>query len=40
MYSRHNEGESVVAERFVTMLKSEIQKYMIWISKKMFLLKN
>ena len=40
MYSTHNEGKSVVAERFVTMLKSEIQKYMIWISKKMFLLKN
>ena len=27
MYSRHNEGKSVVAERFITTLKDKIYKY-------------
>ena len=34
MYSTHYEGKSVVAERFVRTLKTEIYKYMTAISKK------
>ena len=37
MYSAHNEGESVVAERFVRTLKSEIYKYMALISKNVYI---
>ena len=33
MYSAHNEGKSVVAERFIRTLKSKIYKYMSSISK-------
>ena len=33
MYSRHNEGKSVVAERFITTLKKKIYKHMTSISK-------
>ena len=33
MYSTHNEGKSVVAERFIRTLKSNIYKYMTSISK-------
>ena len=33
MYSTHNEGKSVVAERFIRTLKGEIYKYMTSISK-------
>ena len=33
MYSIHNEGKSVVAERFIKTLKSKIYKYMTSISK-------
>ena len=33
-YSTHNEGKSVVAERFIRTLKSKIYKYMTSISKK------
>ena len=33
MYSAHNEGKSVVAERFIRTLKSKIYKYMASISK-------
>ena len=33
MYSTHNEGRSVVAERFIRTLKSKIYKYMTSISK-------
>ena len=33
MYSIHNEGKSVVAERFIRVLKTKIYKYMISISK-------
>ena len=34
MYSTHNEGKAVVAERFVRTLKTKIYKYMTAISKK------
>ena len=34
MYSIHNEGKSVVAERFIRTLKNKIYKYMTAISKK------
>ena len=33
MYSTHNEGKSVAAERFIRTLKSKIYKYMTSISK-------
>ena len=33
MYSTHNEGKSVVAERFTRTLKNKIYKYMTSISK-------
>ena len=33
MYSTHNEGKSVVAERFIRTLKTKINKYMTSISK-------
>ena len=33
MYSIHNEGKSVVAERFIRTLKTRIYKYMTSISK-------
>ena len=33
MYSRYNEGKSVVAERFIRMLKNKIFKHMTGISK-------
>ena len=33
MYSTHNEGKSVVAERFIRTLKSKVYKYMTSISK-------
>ena len=34
MYSAHNEGKCVIAERFIRSLKNKIYKYMISISKK------
>ena len=37
MYSTHNEGKSVVAERFIRTLKSKIYKYMTSISKNVFI---
>ena len=37
MYSTHNEGKSVVAERFIRTLKSNIYKYMISISKNVYI---
>ena len=37
MYSTHNEGESVVAERFVRTLKSKIYKYINSISKYVYI---
>ena len=36
MYSAHNEGKSVVAERFIRTIKSQIYKYMTSISKNMY----
>ena len=36
MYSTHNEGKSVVAERFIRTLKNKICKYMTSISKSMY----
>ena len=32
MYSRHNEGKSVIAERFIRTFKNKIYKYMTSIS--------
>ena len=37
MYSTHNEGESVVAERFIRTLKNKIYKYMTSISKNVYI---
>ena len=37
MYSIHNEGESVVAERFIRTLKIKIYKYMTSISKNVYI---
>ena len=37
MYSTNNEGHSVVAERFIRMLKSKIYKYMTSISKNVYI---
>ena len=39
MYSTHNEGKSVVAERFIRTLKSKIYKYMTSISKNVYIYK-
>ena len=36
MYSTHNEGKSVVAERFIRTLKSKIYKHMTSISKNVY----
>ena len=37
MYSPHNEGKSVIAEKFIRTLKHKIQKYMTSISKNMYI---
>ena len=37
MYSTHNEGKSVVAERFIRTLKSKIYKYMTSVSKTVYI---
>ena len=37
MYSMHNEGKSVIAERFIRTLKNKIYKYMISMSKKVYI---
>ena len=37
MYSAHNEGKSVVAERFIRTLNNKIYKYIISISKKVYI---
>ena len=39
MYSIHNEGKSVVAERIIRTLKTKIYKYILSIS-KMYILIN
>ena len=36
MHSAHNEGKSVVAERFIRTLKNKIYKYMTSISKNVY----
>ena len=36
MYSTHNEGKSVIAERFIRTLKNKIYKYMTSISKNVY----
>ena len=36
MYSTHNEGKSVVAERFIKTLKNKIYKHMTAISKNLY----
>ena len=37
MYSTHNEGKSVVAERFIRTLKNKIYKHMTSISKNLYI---
>ena len=37
MYSKHNEGKSVIAERFIKTLKTKIYKYMTTISKNVYI---
>ena len=37
MYSTHNEGKSVVAERFIRTIKNKIKKYMTSISKNVYI---
>ena len=36
IYSTHNEGKSVIAERFIRTLKNKIYKYMTSISKNVY----
>ena len=36
MYSIHNEGKSVLAERFIRTLKNKIFKYLTAISKNVY----
>ena len=37
VYSTHNEGKSVVAERFIRTIKNKIYKYMTSISKNVYI---
>ena len=37
MYSKHNEGKSVVTERFISTLKNKIYEYMTSISKNVYI---
>ena len=37
MYSTHNEGKSVIAERFIRNTKNKIYKYMASVSKNVFI---
>ena len=37
MYSTHNEGKSVIGERFIRTLKNKIYKYMTSISKNVYI---
>ena len=37
MYSTHNEGKSVIAERFIRALKNKIYKYMTSVSKNVYI---
>ena len=36
MYSTHNDGKSVVAERFIRTLKNKIYKHMTTVSKNVY----
>ena len=36
MYSMHNEGKSAIAERFIKTLKNKNYKYMISVSKNVY----
>ena len=36
-FSTHNEGKSVIAERFITTLRNKIYKYMTSVSKNMYI---
>ena len=36
-YSTHNEGKSIVSERFIEILKNKIYKYMVSISKNVYI---
>ena len=37
MYSKHNEGKSVIAERFIRTIKNKIYKYVTLISKNVYI---
>ena len=37
MYSIHNEGKSVVAERFIRTLKTKIYEYMTSVSQNVYI---
>ena len=37
MYSAHNEGKSVVAEKFIRTFKNKTDKYMTSVSKKEYI---
>ena len=37
MYSNHNKGKSVVAERFIRTLRNKIYKYITSISKDLYI---
>ena len=37
MYSTHNEGKSIVAERFIKTLKNKIYKHMTYIGKNVYI---
>ena len=37
IYSTHNEGKPVVAERFIRVLKNKIYKYMASVSKNVYI---
>ena len=37
MYSTHNEGKSVITERFIRTLKNKIYKYMTSVSKNVYI---
>ena len=37
MYSKYNERKSVAAERFIRTLKNKICKYMVWVSKNVYI---
>ena len=37
MYSMHNEGKSVLSQRFIRTLKNKIYKYMTSVSKNVYI---